>query len=906
MNPVIPSNSAVGPPAVVFTPAMADASGGWQPRSEDLASLVLLFVRSSQGDSQVQAQLMQQLHSYASIADFPNYLAVIFALTTEAPGVRTVAGLTLKNTLRDSRGSLHPQVLEFVKATTLHALGDAEPIIRATSGTVITTLNKIDSRIWPDVVPKLLELIDMRVPALEEGAFLALRKICEDSCNELDEGDPQILSYMIQKLLHHMHNQNIKVRTAAVESLNQFILNRSDPLMTNINAFVASLYQLTTDVDKGMRRAICQALVLIFEVTPETVIPELNNVVSFMLFCTQDEEEKVALEASEFWLAFAEQENYRDHLEPFLPQIIPVLVKGMIYTNEEVMMLGGDEDDASVPDNIQDIKPHHHKSRNHANTPGSGQPKKDDDDDDDDYDDDDDDDVDNEWNVRKCSAAAVDVLATVFKEHLLEVLLPHLTQQLSSSDWLHREAGILALGAIAEVRSITCWTLGRYASWVVHGDPTRQDNTHEQRLQYLKIYFEPMLQGLLVMTLDNNKRVQETGCSALAVLEEIAGDLLIPYLGPILQTLGNAFVKYQHKNLLILYDALGTLADAVGPGLDNPQVVDLFMPRLIEKWEMLPDDDSGIFPLFECISSVAVAMGAGFVPYAPAVWSRCLRIISTSLHQFQIFQQNPEQVPEPDKDFIVVSQDLLSGITQGLCGNVAPLISSGEPSILNILTVCLKHPYSEVRQSACALLGDFAINAFPQIKPCVNEYMQHCVPLIQPSVHEEVSIAISNNATWAAGEIALKMEGEMQMWVQPLLERLIPILHSRCKQTLKENAAITIGRLSIANAAIIAPLVDQFARDWCETLGRIRDNLEKESAFQGFCQLIVANPNGLVRDLAYFCDAVVQWGRISPELNETFRRVLTMYATGMGDQWPATVQGFPISIRQRLKERYDL
>ncbi|KAJ8328519.1 hypothetical protein O5D80_003870 [Batrachochytrium dendrobatidis] len=146
----------------------------------------------------------------------------------------------------------------------------------------------------------------------------------------------------------------------------------------------------------------------------------------------------------------------------------------------------------------------------------------------------------------------------------------------------------------------------------------------------------------------------------------------------------------------------------------------------------------------------------------------------------------------------------------------------------------------------------------------------------------------------------------MQMWVQPLLERLIPILHSRCKQTLKENAAITIGRLSIANAAIIAPLVDQFARDWCETLGRIRDNLEKESAFQGFCQLIVANPNGLVRDLAYFCDAVVQWGRISPELNETFRRVLTMYATGMGDQWPATVQGFPISIRQRLKERYDL
>ena len=39
---------------------------------------------------------------------------------------------------------------------------------------------------------------------------------------------------------------------------------------------------------------------------------------------------------------------------------------------------------------------------------------------------------------------------------------------------------------------------------------------------------------LLRMVLDNNKRVQEAGCSAFATLEEDAGPELVPYLEPVL------------------------------------------------------------------------------------------------------------------------------------------------------------------------------------------------------------------------------------------------------------------------------------------------------------------------------------------------------------------------------------
>lgn len=101
------------------------------------------------------------------------------------------------------------------------------------------------------------------------------------------------------------------------------------------------------------------------------------------------------------------------------------------------------------------------------------------------------------------------------------------------------------------------------------------------------------------MLLDNNKKVQEAGCSAFAVLEEEAGPELEPFLQPILQNLVFAFAKYQKKNLLILYDAIGTLADAVGDSLNSPNLIDVLMPPLIAKWQKLADDSPDLIPLLE-------------------------------------------------------------------------------------------------------------------------------------------------------------------------------------------------------------------------------------------------------------------------------------------------------------------
>ena len=119
-------------------------------------------------------------------------------------------------------------------------------------------------------------------------------------------------------------------------------------------------------------------------------------------------------------------------------------------------------------------------------------------------------------------------------------------------------------------------------------------------------FFHPLMEGLLRTVYDNNKKVQEAGCSAFATLEEQAGPLLIPYLKPILEHLRVGFDRFQHKNLLILYDAILTLADSVGGALNSPEYIQLLVPPLLKKWEDIGDEDRGLVSLLEVVPFITL------------------------------------------------------------------------------------------------------------------------------------------------------------------------------------------------------------------------------------------------------------------------------------------------------------
>ncbi|KAA8584362.1 hypothetical protein FQN60_008147 [Etheostoma spectabile] len=693
----------------------------WKPDEQGLQQILQLLKESQSPDTSTQRSVQQRLEQLNQYPDFNNYLIfVLTKLKSEDEPTRSLSGLILKNNVKAHYQNFPNGVSDFIKSECLQNIGDSSPLIRATVGILITTIaSKGELQNWPELLPKLCLLLDSEDYNTCEGAFGALQKICEDSAEILDSDIlDRPLNIMIPKFL----------QSHAIACVNQFIISRTQALMLHIDPFIENLFALATDEEPEVRKNVCRALVMLLE---------------YMLQRTQDQDENVALEACEFWLTLAEQPVCKEVLCGHLSQLTPVLVNGMKYSEIDIILLKGDiEEDEAIPDNEQDIRPRFHRSRTVAQQ-HEGDGIEDDEDDDDELDDDDD--TISDWNLRKCSAAALDVLANVFRDDLLLHILPLLKELLFHPEWVVKESGILVLGAIAEgcmqgmipylpeliphlvqclsdkkalVRSITCWTLSRYAHWVVSQPPD--------------IYLKPLMTELLKRILDSNKRVQEAACSAFATLEEEACTELVPYLAFILDTLVFAFSKYQHKNLLILYDAIGTLADSVGHHLNKPEYIQMLMPPLIQKWNQLKDEDKDLFPLLECLSSVATALQSGFLPYCEPVYQRCVNLVQKTLAQAM------DKMPE-------------------------------------------------VRQSSFALLGDLTKACFQHVKPCIADFM----PILGSNLNPEL-ISVCNNATWAIGEISIQMGSEMQPYIAMVLHQLVEIINRpNTPKTLLENTGTT-------------------------------------------------------------------------------------------------------------------
>ena len=80
-------------------------------------------------------------------------------------------------------------------------------------------------------------------------------------------------------------------------------------------------------------------------------------------------------------------------------------------------------------------------------------------------------------------------------------------------------------------------------------------------------------------------------------------------LQAILTALGEALTHYTRKNLRMLYDALSTLADALGSAMSDPQLLQLFMPPLLQKWQSFADEDRDLLPLMEVFAGLACNLG---------------------------------------------------------------------------------------------------------------------------------------------------------------------------------------------------------------------------------------------------------------------------------------------------------
>ncbi|CAI6084649.1 unnamed protein product [Clonostachys chloroleuca] len=912
----------------------------WQPSHDSLQQLAACLKDSLSGFNktlQKQAELM--LQQAKASPDINNYLAFLFSSSQPPDGlqyneqeyhlVRSAAAMMIKNNVRSDWKDIPQSSLQLVKLAIPMCLQDKNSQIRNFSGNIATEIIRRGGLLgWPELLPQLLDLIGNTSGQVsneaQEGAMSAMVKICEDNFGMLNRevNGQRPLNYVLPQLITATKNPLPRVRAGALTAINVFVPRRSQAVMNSVDDLLQHLFVLSSDNNTDVRRQVCRGFVNLVETRPDKLVPHLSGLVDYIVSQQTGDDEELACEASEFWLAVGEHDDLWKALRPHLNKIIPVLLECMVYSGEDIALLGGASDDEEEEDREEDIKPafaQAKKSRNAANGDGSAaEPEKTDssyqkvssmDDDLEEGEiegfDDGDENPDEKWTVRKCSAAALDVFARDFRNPVFEAIFPYLSQNLKHSEWPQREAAVLALGAVAEgcmdvviphlpelvpylislledqepvVRQITCWTLGRYSSWAAN---LSEQSQKEQ-------FFVPMMDGILRHMLDKNKKVQEAAASSFANLEEKAGSHLEPYCGPIVQQFVRCFAKYKDRNMYILYDCVHTLAERLGPFLARPDLTSELMPALIDRYNKVSDQSRELFPLLECLSYVALALGDSFSPYAPTIFLRCVNIIHVNLEQTLASAANPA-LDTPEKDFLITSLDLLSAIIQALEGAKSQeLVETSQQSFFELLSFCMEDPTDEVRQSAYALLGDCAKYVFPQLR----QYLPNMLPLLLKqldldSVLDEdmdSGFGVVNNACWSAGEIALQHRKEMSPWVSQLATRFIEILgNPRVPKGLQENAAVALGRLGIDNADQLAGRLPEFADDFLNAMLEFDASEEKGTAFKGFTMIVAQNPQSIEKVLLDYFVAIARYqdmsltNPIKQELHDVFQNILNIY-----------------------------
>ncbi|GLI64504.1 hypothetical protein VaNZ11_007770 [Volvox africanus] len=937
------------------------AAAGWQPTQEGVLQLVNLLTLYQQPGTN-QTKIFQQLEAYRAYPDFNNYLAFIFAAGEQLPvEVRQSAGLLLKNNLSKQFKDLPAGFKSYIKGALLPLLGHANRQLRHTSGTiasVIVGLGGLDE--WPDLAAALPRCLQAEDPNVLDGAQDTLYKVLEDHPSQMEvvlagSDGASASSLVVPPLLQLLRSAVDDVRCMAVACLNLMAPHMLKGLQENVEGYLHGLFALANDSSNRVRKEVVSGLVASTTTLPERLVPFMRQLVEYMLASNEHSDPAVALAAAEFWTAYLELQLDPGLLRPYLARLIPILLKNMVFDeyDDEVADAEAAEGAATQEeDRDQDVKPFMPRTREHG-APTAGADEAGNGGDGGEAVADDDEEALNAWNLRKCSAEALDMLSNNFGDDLLPVLLPIVQQRLQDSNWRSRESAILALGAVAHgchaglqpflegmvhmllpalrdarpmVRVITCWTLGRYSHWLFQGVVDCRGGGRP--------LLDEVMIGILRSMGDSNKFVQQAAVSSLAVIVETAGEghdspdtLLEPYVKAMLEALAAALTCYTRRGIVVTFDALSCTVRVLGSRMADPTLAGIVLPPLLRKFTSAPPTDKDLLATMECLANVTPHTGRAVELYAKPMYDKATALAAVYMHTGQQQHQQAGEASalttaiaggvsadggnvEYDPNYIVLALDVISGLAQALQASIESLVAASP--LVQMLMLCCSDPSPDIRQSAFALIGDLASACVAHLLPVLDPLVSCALTMLELPRITDINLAAANNACWSLGEVVIKVDAErIAVHAEAIAHRTTSILSykgpGRLPHSILENCSITLGRTAWRCAEQLAPHLGHFALQWCGQLRNIRDGTEKEHAFLGLCRLVRMNPEGALQAFPQLCSAFASWRRIGCEgLRNEMAQILQLYKANLAvsGRWEQIYADVPDSVRGKLSQMF--
>lgn len=296
----------------------------WSPDANTISQVLLMLQALRDPTCTSHQQALQTLSTDTANPTFVLHLVHIFSRGGNYDGIpidiRQLAGLITKNYIFPRLVELSEEVFTVVKTEIINGLADPALTIRNTAALLIGRITAaFMSSYWVDIMETLLggaiELpVDMSelqsdqtiTSARLDGSLLAVKRICEDSAEKLFmDTERRPLETLIPQLITAFRSPIPSHRLKAIESINALIYllpsegtsleapggGGSTPcaLVTYMTSFLAALSQMASDPSANIRRAICQALVLLTSFQVAVLVPMLAEVCQFMLHNISDQ-----------------------------------------------------------------------------------------------------------------------------------------------------------------------------------------------------------------------------------------------------------------------------------------------------------------------------------------------------------------------------------------------------------------------------------------------------------------------------------------------------------------------------------------------------------------------------------------------------------------------------------------
>ncbi|KAJ3081638.1 karyopherin beta [Quaeritorhiza haematococci] len=695
--------------------------------------------------------------------NFTSYLVLLcqeLANEHNSPSVRGLAGIGLKNAFtakeqgrRDEQLGrwiqMDPNTRAQVRQCAVSILGAQDKSVGMSAAQAVAAIAAIDlpRNEWPDLITGLLSHVtNTDNTNLKMCTLQAIGYICEAI-------DPEVLASQANHILTAVaqgarkEEPSSEVRLAAMQALYnslEFIKDNFEKEGER-NYIMMIVCEATQSTDSYVQVAAYQCLVKIMSLYYDKMALYMQKALyGLTLLGMKHEDEKVALQAIEFWSTVCEEEtelNYEaqeafENGEPMdrvnhnfarsaVAELVPVLL--WLLTKKE------EDDDEDT------------------------------------------------WNVAMGAGTCLGLLANCVDDAIIPIVLPFVQTHIRSNDWRYREAAVMAFGSILEgpngkvlvpivqqalpvliemmkdpvihVKDTTAWTLGRVCE--VLPDAIKD--------QDLSGFIAALLFGL-----QDTPRVASNCSFAFINLSEQLGSesddsetyALSQYFESIVTTLLHAVEKPSDSNFKATsYEAISSMVYHCSkdcfPTVQKlaTEVLGRLESTLAMQNQLVgPDDKIAHLEmqanLCSVMTSIIRRLSSQIAPLADRIMQTLLMIMNSASKSSTVMEDA----------FLTVS-----AITQAVEADFARYMDSFTPFLFQALSNVEEHSMCSI---AVGLVGDISRALNDQVLVYCDNFMNYLMNALQsPVLHRNVKPVIVS----CFGDIALAIGGQFEKYLKVVM-----------------------------------------------------------------------------------------------------------------------------------------